>query len=531
MYKKNVIYKILLVSALMLGTFFLFGGKSEAASLSVAPGSDTVAVDGICGLTEAVTNLNDQANTNTDCSANGTYGTNDTITIAAGTITTPGGVCVKKSVVIVGAGRDETTINMTNPDGFIGLSVCGGIDEGDGTPQPLKESITYAQKDMTINNGIGVVVPYMDDTDNVITVSLTYERIKVTNCIYCMYPLITLGRDESSAVVMVKDTVVVAGAESFSGGFVGVAKNVTLTIENFATEGDFVAGLALSVTHPSAVVTVSNATIAGTQVPIAINNGGGGTVNLSNNTLVKQHFVADANDPLPSGLYITNGATNSEAVTINAKNMLLADNNDSNCLLSEAAGPWLTFNSLGGNLSDDGSCSALFTDTRDRNGLASLTASLGPLGSNGGNVPTVALLSGSPAIDAGVCDDAPTTDARGTTRPQGAGCDSGAYELGVNTNQAGVAAGGTQAGVAGKLADTGIVTISAVILLAVFIICLVFIYADYRRHKKPLVAIDPSIKYSLMHHMKVVTLPLFRYRLSIKVSKVNPLSKDGLHRF
>jgi hypothetical protein len=55
---------------------------------------------------------------------------------------------------------------------------------------------------------------------------------------------------------------------------------------------------------------------------------------------------------------------------------------------------------------------------------------LGPLGDNGGPTQTRALLIGSPAIDAGSNDcPPPATDQRGTARPQGAGCDIGAFEL------------------------------------------------------------------------------------------------------
>jgi len=52
---------------------------------------------------------------------------------------------------------------------------------------------------------------------------------------------------------------------------------------------------------------------------------------------------------------------------------------------------------------------------------------LGPLANNGGATRTHALVSPSPAIDAGV--GCPATDQRGIPRPQGAGCDIGAYEL------------------------------------------------------------------------------------------------------
>jgi CSLREA domain-containing protein len=47
----------------------------------------------------------------------------------------------------------------------------------------------------------------------------------------------------------------------------------------------------------------------------------------------------------------------------------------------------------------------------------------------GNVVPTVALAPTSPAIDFAFADTCPKLDARGVKRPQGAGCDSGAYEL------------------------------------------------------------------------------------------------------
>jgi hypothetical protein len=52
---------------------------------------------------------------------------------------------------------------------------------------------------------------------------------------------------------------------------------------------------------------------------------------------------------------------------------------------------------------------------------------LGPLASNGGPTPTLALGSGSPAIDrySAFC---PAADQRGVSRPQGAACDIGAFE-------------------------------------------------------------------------------------------------------
>ena len=50
---------------------------------------------------------------------------------------------------------------------------------------------------------------------------------------------------------------------------------------------------------------------------------------------------------------------------------------------------------------------------------------------NGGPTETMALGTGSPAIDAGDNGTCESTDQRGVTRPQGAHCDIGAFEVEV----------------------------------------------------------------------------------------------------
>jgi hypothetical protein len=55
---------------------------------------------------------------------------------------------------------------------------------------------------------------------------------------------------------------------------------------------------------------------------------------------------------------------------------------------------------------------------------------LGPLADNGGPTLTMALLPGSPAIDAGNTSLAPATDQRGFSRPAGRAADIGAFEYG-----------------------------------------------------------------------------------------------------
>ncbi len=58
------------------------------------------------------------------------------------------------------------------------------------------------------------------------------------------------------------------------------------------------------------------------------------------------------------------------------------------------------------------------------------------LANNGGSTHTLALLASSPAIDTASVTNCPSIDQRGVARPQGAGCDIGAYEVAVTTDLA-----------------------------------------------------------------------------------------------
>jgi hypothetical protein len=89
----------------------------------------------------------------------------------------------------------------------------------------------------------------------------------------------------------------------------------------------------------------------------------------------------------------------------------------------------------GYNLTNTGDTGCDFSATSD---VHTSNAGLGTYANNGGNVPTISLTKTSPALDVippnsttlcGVAGGPLATDARGVSRPQGAGCDIGAYEL------------------------------------------------------------------------------------------------------
>ncbi len=79
----------------------------------------------------------------------------------------------------------------------------------------------------------------------------------------------------------------------------------------------------------------------------------------------------------------------------------------------------------------------------------------------------------------------------------------------------------------GNLTETGAMMISAIGLSAVLIVSILYLFIDYRRHKKPLILADPNVQYSFVHHLHQVTIPMFKYRISVAIKPVDsgPFSK------
>jgi hypothetical protein len=207
-----------------------------------------------------------------------------------------------------------------------------------------------------------------------------------------------------------------------------VVNDGSLTMTNVVA-GDHASQSPVISNAADSIMTLTNLTVA--------NNGGtaiyniGGDLVLVNGTIANNGYGVDGFAQLTNVTFNGNyrGAVNWSGIRANkfVRNTIFVSHPTSghpNCLGSGYGG----FYSLGGNIDNDNSCPLDAADLRNTD------PRLGPLQNNGGDVPTMALLADSPAVDWGVNADCPATDARGVARPvNGSGqatarCDSGAYE-------------------------------------------------------------------------------------------------------
>lgn len=161
---------------------------------------------------------------------------------------------------------------------------------------------------------------------------------------------------------------------------------------------------------------------------------GGAVVNLSRLTIRNSTFSGNVADATTDGSDVAN--VGSGRATISQSTF--AGSTGSSAVSSTGDDPLDITNSL---VSGNGfACSGSFTGSGNvtvdgaeicpgRFGVAIESLGLTPQADNGGSTRTVRLLPTSPAVDAAGAAACAATDQRGATRPKGAGCDAGAYEL------------------------------------------------------------------------------------------------------
>ncbi len=413
--------RILLATGILLmaGLFLIRADASHAATLNVAAGADGLNSDSTCTLSEAIYNINNQDNsTYSECAAGD--GNNDTIILPSGTITMSAQPeDIAANMTIEGQGVQNSIIDL---DGEIGFGETGGGSE-----------ITF--KDFTIFNPESWAARFvmsgsyeflnLEITGNGIG-EITGGAIAVEGDIWAngLYVHHLSGGQGSNMDVLDLDG---------DGGGEGLIENSTIShIQEVATAIGAVGFDNLTIRN----TTIYNIGATDSNIPLTTGISGGHTsLALINNTIVGVY-----------GLEISAGVIiGTESLDLFMQNNVIAGI-DSGTFGPYTGGACLDLAtggisvSGGGNVVEDSSCNALFTGA-DHANIGSLVSTLGTLADNGGLVPTIALLEGSPAIDAGVTVAGLTADARGEVRPQGLAYDAGAYESPFTGNPGGDSTG------------------------------------------------------------------------------------------
>jgi hypothetical protein len=222
------------------------------------------------------------------------------------------------------------------------------------------------------------------------------------------------GIDNSGTLTLTDATLSGNSGRGGGGGIANDGGTVTVTNSTLNGNGAFGGGglgdgFGGGIVN-SGTVTLTNSTLSGNSATV----GGGGIAN-DGGTVTLTDATLSGNAPVLGGA----GGIANDGGTVTALNSIFSNPVGGNLVVQ----PGATFVSMGHNLFSDTPAVALNpTDLTSTNPL------LAPLGNYGGPTQTLALLPGSPAIDAGVAVAGLTTDQRGVPRPQGQAPDIGAFE-------------------------------------------------------------------------------------------------------
>ncbi len=462
--KVNRFNKVLMgigVFTASVGAFsVLISGTAHAA---------TVNVSGSCPIEDAITSLNNGADENS-CTSSGTYGTDDAITIPAGTYSFSADLpTLTVPATIQGAGMNQTTLDGGGSYNGLDISFAGS---------PTDKITIKDMKIFSCRTAIRVNAPLAE----VQRIDVDGTNVGGSDANGIVFDQQTPGstNDISVSDVYIHDF---SGSHTIVNGFVisNHAQGITTTaaLENITvanienSTGSINAFLiatnvfsGFSTGNATITAQIDNTTVSNLNASNGAVAGFGGvaiavtgthliTLNTRNTTSVGVNGSSTAYGPsaafFAAGAGV--GAGSSASTVLNTVNSLVADNlsdgSPANCaaldITSVFGGSGTgsgTINSLGHNISDDTTCTD-FIGTGDQQNLNNIISTLGPLQNNGGFVPTRALLPGSPAIGAGGQVLGISTDARGIAR-SASSWDVGAYQTVLGAQTGSGSEGGSQ---------------------------------------------------------------------------------------
>ncbi len=357
-----------------------------------------------------------------------------TIDVAAGIYTE--NVTIRRDVMINGASQDTTIVDGNNADSVFltdstsvtlaNLTIQHGKSEWGGGVRNL-DTLTLKNSTLrsnTATNGGGIFIYYRG--------ALTVQNSVIDSNTATNYG----GGMLNQGTLTVQNSTVRSNSRGNGGG---ISQNGgPLTVTNSAFSGNS-ATYGGGIDHHRGPLTVTSSTFSNNRADTfgggiivwsldttSITNStfsgntageGGGIRNVGGNVAVTNSTFSGNTTFSPNG----GGSINNSTGSLTLINSILANSpNGDDCL-------WELAHASRNNLVEGAKLCGL-TDGVNGN-IVGLDPQIGPLHNNGGPTETHALLAGSPALDRASAADCPSTDQRGEARPQGAGCDIGAYEF------------------------------------------------------------------------------------------------------
>jgi beta-glucanase (GH16 family) len=321
------------------------------------------------------------------------------------------------------------TLNLFGPitvlrDVTIDASDAPGISlDGQATDRVLivESGATASVSDLTMTNGFGFQLAGCVLNNG----NLTLDHVTVTGC------LMTTDAGDfwqggggiyngGGSTLNLIDSTVANNTSGWDGGGVYSFFDTSITVERSTISGNTALNVGGGM-RSLANVDIVNSTLSG-NVSTAWHGGAvfhtDGQMSITNSTITAN--VAPAGTA--AGILSADFGGLSPVITL--KNTIVANNvGGASCAVENFGGGGADVVSAGSNIDSDNTCNLLAAGDQP-----STDPMLDALAANGGPTLTHALVAGSPAIDAADAAACPAFDQRGVLRPQGAGCDIGAFE-------------------------------------------------------------------------------------------------------
>jgi Right handed beta helix region len=396
-------------AAAMLALTGMLGGGAKpayaATTITVNCTTDPSA------LTSALANATDGDTLAIQGTCNGAFEINHSLTL-----TGSGGATLDGQ----GAGR-VLTVDPGTSVVVDGLTVTGGSSSFGGGGGLLSLGATVSVRNSTISQNTAFFGAGIDNAEGGV---LTLTNSTVTGNSTGINSEAAGILNESFSTLTITNSTISNNDSSLgirAGGIYNESA-ATLTVANSTISGNraFVGGGL----YNEATATITNSTIVGNSATSTSSSlGGGGIYNDGGGLTVKASTIS-RNSASPGS-----GAGLHDIAFATLEDTILEGQAGDNCSLDNAFG---AIADGGYNLEDGTTCG--FSSAN--HSLTNTDPLLDPAGlqDNGGPTQTIALEPGSPAIDAipvgaNGCGTTITTDQRGISRPQGSGCDIGAFEL------------------------------------------------------------------------------------------------------